>query len=124
MEEHHHETERDTSMRQTLPSPMKRTRTFAAVLLFASAALVMATPGPGRAPTPTPQVSCQFRVLIAYADTARQPTEIRSEILLDRNIAAVDLFDASKATPTLTELQQYHIVMVFANGAFFNATTL
>ena len=108
---------------------MKRTRTFAAVFLFVSAAIacsltVWATPSGPEAPTPTPQISCQFRVLIAYADSGRQPTEIRNEILFDRDVAGVDLFDASKATPTLGQLQQYGIVMVFANGFFSNATML
>jgi hypothetical protein len=82
------------------------------------------TPRPTPTPTPTP-APCQFRVLIAYADfQGRQPTAIRDQILADRDVRAVDLFDASVGTPTLIQLQQYDIVMPFNNGAFFDATIL
>ena len=48
-------------------------------------------------PTPTPTGSptgCQFRVLIAYADIAGQPNELRGQILAEPGVTAVDLFDA------------------------------
>jgi hypothetical protein len=91
-----------------------------------------ATPTPTPIPSPTPTATptpvpgtCQFRVLIAYTDAnGGQPTQLRDEIRADSDVAAVDLFDASKETPTLGQLQQYDIVIAFSNGPFFDATTL
>lgn len=69
-------------------------------------------PTPGPTPTPTPG-PCQYRVLIAYADT-EPPVLLPNEIMAEPDVAAVDLFDASNATPTLQQLQQYDIVFAFS----------
>ena len=75
-------------------------------------------------PTPTPTPGpCQFQVLIVFAD-AGPPTQFQTEIQAEPSVTAVDLFDASNATPTLSELQQYDIVVPFGDTAFFDADTL
>ena len=75
-------------------------------------------------PTPTPTPGpCQFQVLIVFAD-AGPPIQFQTEIQAEPNVTAVDLFDASNATPTLGQLQQYDIVVPFSDLAFFDADTL
>ena len=83
-------------------------------------------PTPTPAPTATPRPdSCRFRVLLAYANANGQPPpQIINEIRADQDVAAVDLFDASAGTPSLTQLQQYDIVMPFSNNRFNNAALL
>ena len=46
---------------------------------------------------------CQFHVLIVYAD-AGPPTQLQSEIQVEPNVVAVDLFDATVGIPTLGQL--------------------
>jgi N-acetylneuraminic acid mutarotase len=80
-------------------------------------------PCPSGTPTPTPTASpsCTpgaFRVLIAYADIAGQPNELRGQILAEPGVTAVDLFDAFSGTPTLAQLQQYNIVFAFSNNGW------
>jgi len=63
--------------------------------------------------TPTASPSCTpslFRVLIVYSDLAGQPSDVRTQILAEPGVTAVDLFDAFVGTPTLGQLQQYTIV--------------
>jgi hypothetical protein len=75
-------------------------------------------------PTPTPTPGpCQFQVLIVFAD-AGPPIQFQTEIQAERGVTAVDLFDASNATPTLGQLQQYDIVVPFGNTMFFDSRTL
>ena len=75
-------------------------------------------------PTPTPPPGpCQFQVLIVYAD-AGPPTQFQAEIQAEPGVAAVDLFDASNATPTLGQLQQYDIVVPFGDTMFLDSRTL
>jgi hypothetical protein len=73
----------------------------------------------GGTPTPTPG-PCQFQVLIVFAD-AGPPTQFQTEIQAEPNVTAVDLFDASNATPTLGQLQQYDIVVPFGDTMFFDS---
>ena len=84
-------------------------------------------------PTPTPTVTptyhstpgpCQFQVLIVYADSEGQPTDLQSQILAEPGVTAVDLFDATAGTPTLAQLQQYDIVVPFSNSSFLDSDTL
>ena len=75
---------------------------------------------PSSTPTPVP---CQFQVLIVYSD-AGPPTQFQTEIQAEAGVTAVDLFDASNATPTLGQLQQYDIVVPFSDTPFFNPDTL
>jgi len=84
----------------------------------ASGPLGVTTPTP--TPTPGP---CQFQVLIVFAD-AVPPTQFQTEIQAEPNVIAVDLFDASNATPTLGQLQQYDIVVAFGNTMFIDSRTL
>lgn len=82
--------------------------------------------GPVGVSTPTPKPTpgpCQFQVLIVYADP-KPPTQLLLEIQAEPNVVAVDLFDASNATPTLGQLQQYEIVVPFSDLAFLDADTL
>jgi len=83
------------------------------------------TSGPlGATPTPTPTPGpCQFQVLIVFAD-AVPPTQFQTEIQVEPNVAAVDLFDASSATPTLGQLQQYDIVVAFGDTMFIDSDAL
>jgi hypothetical protein len=75
-------------------------------------------------PTPTPIPGpCQFQVLVVFAD-AGPPTQFQAEIQVEPGVAAVDLFDASTSTPTLSQLQQYDIVVPFGNTMFFDSRTL
>ena len=75
-------------------------------------------------PTPTPTPGpCQFQVLIVFAD-AGPPIQFQTEIQAEPSVTAVDLFDASNATPTLGQLQQYDIVVPFGNTMFFDSRTL
>jgi cell division septation protein DedD len=62
-------------------------------------------------------------VLIVFAD-AGPPTQFQTEIQAEPGVTAVDLFDASNATPTLGQLQQYDIVVPFGNTMFFDSRTL
>jgi hypothetical protein len=80
------------------------------------------TQDPIAVPTPTPG-PCQFQVLIVFAD-AGPPTQFQTEIQAEPGVTAVDLFDASNATPTLDQLQQYDIVVPFSDTAFFDADAL
>ena len=75
---------------------------------------------PTTTPTPGP---CQFQVLIVYADP-RSADSVSTEIQAEPSVTAVDLFDASIATPTLGQLQQYDIVVPFGDTAFFDSRTL
>ncbi len=80
--------------------------------------------GGGTTPTPTPTPGpCQFHVLIVYADP-KPPTQLQSEIQAEPNVVAVDVFDASVATPTLGQLQQYDIVVPFGDTMFIDSRTL
>src|SRR5262249_32410046 len=80
------------------------------------------SPTPSPTPTPAPG-PCQYRVLIAYADT-EPPVLLPNEILAEPGVAAVDLFDASSATPTLQQLQQYHIVFAFSKTPWNNPVSM
>src|SRR6478752_6409820 len=101
-------------MRQKLLGPLpillkRKQSRIAAALLFAFAALTCGsgllaanpapTPTPTAFPTPSPVPSpspwpCHLRVLIVYADYA-PPTMLKSQILAEPGVTAVDLFDAS-----------------------------
>ena len=67
---------------------------------------------------------CQFRVLIAYADTSGPPTTLQNQILAEPGVTAVDLFDAFSGTPTLAQLEQYDIVVAFSNTAYSDAVAM
>jgi hypothetical protein len=75
---------------------------------------------PTTTPTPGP---CQFQVLIVFADAA-PPAQFQTQIQAEPGVTAVDLFDASNATPTLGQLQQYDIVVPFGDTFFFDADAL
>ena len=68
--------------------------------------------------------ACQLRVLVVYADIGNPPTTLRSEILAEPDVTAVDLFDGNAGTPTLAQLQQYDIVAPFSDNSFANGVTL
>lgn len=110
------------------PTPMATptpSATATAIPTATPTATVSPSTTPGATPTPAPG-QCQYRVLIAYSDYrgTHQPTQMRDEIRADPDVAAIDLFDATVATPTLAKLQQYDIVMLSNNGGFYNPATL
>src|ERR1043166_3025562 len=85
------------------------------------------TPTATATATATASPSCtpsSFRVLIAYADTAGQPTDLQSQILAEPGVTACDFFDAFSSTPTLAQLEQYNIVFAFSNNAWNDATAM
>jgi hypothetical protein len=74
--------------------------------------------------TPSPTAACgSHHVLIAYTDTG-VPTALRTEILAEPGVAAVDLFDAGAGTPTLAQLQQHDIVVPYSNNPFADGVAL
>lgn len=78
-------------------------------------------PTPVPTPTPTPG-PCSFRVLIVYSDG--RPDHLRSQIQAESDVTAVDLFDAFSGTPTVSQLQQCDIVVVYSNTPFQDSVTL
>ena len=78
--------------------------------------------------TPSPSPTCiapgTYRFLLAYADTATPPTTLRTNLLAQSSVGAVDLFDANAGTPTLAQLQQYQVVFTFSNNVYADPTTL
>jgi elongation factor P hydroxylase len=85
---------------------------------------VPAAVAPAQSQLPKFPYSGPFRVLIVYADTDGAPTQLRSQILAEPGVTAVDLFDAFSGTPTLGVLQQYNIVVPFSNSTFQDPITL
>jgi N-acetylneuraminic acid mutarotase len=81
-----------------------------------------ATPG-GASPTPTCPPGGNFRILIVHADTP-DPNTLRTNLLAEPGVTQVDLFNAQNGTPTLGQLQQYNIVVVFSNFPFQDPVTL
>ena len=80
-----------------------------------------ATPTAPATATPTASPTCtpsSFHVLLAYSDIGGPPSTLQSQILAEPGVAAVDLFDASSGTPTLTQLEQYNIVVPFSNNPY------
>jgi len=65
-----------------------------------------------------------YRVLIAYSETGAGPTTLRNQILAEPGVAAVDLFDAGVATPTLAQLANYDVVVAFPNSAYDDPTAM
>ncbi len=65
-----------------------------------------------------------YRVLIAYSETGAGPTTLRNQILAEPGVAAVDLFDAGAATPTLAQLANYDVVVAFPNSAYDDPTAM
>ena len=65
-----------------------------------------------------------YRVLIAYSESSVAPSTLRSQILAEPGVAAVDLFDARVATPTLAQLSSYDVVVAFSNTAYADPTAM
>ena len=63
------------------------------------------------------------RVLLVAGDTSA-PTALRSAILAQPGVSAVDVFAANAGTPTLAQLTAYDIVVAFSNAPFSDAATL
>jgi len=67
--------------------------------------------------------ACPLQVLLVYADSL-PPNILRTRLLADPDVTAVDLFDARADTPTLSELQQYDIVYAFSNDPYADGISL
>ena len=79
---------------------------------------VAAPPPP---PPPPPPPSClSTKILITYADNGNEPEMIRNALLAEPGVTAVDLFDGSNGTPTLTRLLGYKIVMAFGGSGWLH----
>jgi N-acetylneuraminic acid mutarotase len=87
---------------------------------------VTVTPTPILTPSATPTCggTSSIRILIVDADLGGQPTTLRTQLLAEPGVAAVDLFDAANGTPTLAQLQQYTEVIAFSDNAWFDATAM
>ena len=62
-------------------------------------------------------------MLIAYSDIGGPPTTLQNQILAE-GVTAAELFDAFSGTPTLTQLEQYDIVVAFSNDAYNDAVAM
>ncbi len=80
-------------------------------------------PTPTPTPTPTPP-QCTYNVLVVSADCGDPETTLLASLRAEPGIGTVDFFDATIATPTLAQLQQYAIVLAFSNCGYQDATTL
>jgi hypothetical protein len=83
------------------------------------------TPTAAATATPTGSPTCtpSFRVLIAYSDIGGPPTTLQHQILAE-DVTTADLFDAFSGRPTLTQLEQYDIVVAFSNNAYNDAVAM
>jgi hypothetical protein len=68
-------------------------------------------------------LACPLRILLVYADSI-PPDILRTRLLADPDVTAVDQFDARADTPTLSELQQYDIVYAFSNDPYADGASL
>ncbi|MEW6758696.1 MAG: Ig domain-containing protein, partial [Acidobacteriota bacterium] len=64
-----------------------------------------------------------INVLLAMADDGTGEP-LRSQILAYADIGTVDVFDTRSATPTLPQLQAYHVVVVWTNYTVYDRTAL
>jgi stigma-specific protein Stig1 len=65
------------------------------------------------------------KVLLVYAvPVAAWATEVQGKLQAFPDFAAVDLFNAQTATPTLAQLQAYQVIMVFSDTPFVDPVTL
>lgn len=65
----------------------------------------------------------QYRILIVYSDYGA-PGNLRSALLAEANVSVVDYFNAINATPSLSTLQQYQIVVTYSNLQYADNVTL
>ena len=79
---------------------------------------------PTATPTPIQHGACyNLHILIAYADVT-VPSALRTALLTQPQVAAVDYFDASNGTPTLAQLENYQIVVPFSSIQYQDNVTL
>ena len=65
-----------------------------------------------------------MKILIIYADGHIFPEQLRHSIMMQAGVGQVDAFDGQNATPSLSQLMFYDVVVVFSNYGFANATIL
>ncbi|MEO5721921.1 MAG: hypothetical protein ABIR71_10680 [Chthoniobacterales bacterium] len=65
-----------------------------------------------------------YRVLIVYSESSVAPATLRNQILAEPGVAAVDLFVARTATPTLAQLSSYDVVVAFSNTTYDDAAAM
>jgi uncharacterized MnhB-related membrane protein len=65
-----------------------------------------------------------YRVLVVSVDCDNADNNLRAILRAEPGISAADFFDAYGGTPTLAELQQYDIALVFCNCIPQDQTTL
>ncbi|MBI4265125.1 MAG: prealbumin-like fold domain-containing protein [Acidobacteria bacterium] len=64
------------------------------------------------------------KILLLYADTLARAQDVQSKLVGTGDFAAVDLFNVSSATPSLSALAGYQAVLVWSNLAFANPDAL
>jgi N-acetylneuraminic acid mutarotase len=65
-----------------------------------------------------------LKTLIIYADAGTVPKGLQFALLGQGGVAQVDVFNGETGTPSLAQLQNYHIVIPFSNSAFYNSAAL
>ncbi|HEY2432043.1 MAG TPA: HYR domain-containing protein [Vicinamibacterales bacterium] len=64
------------------------------------------------------------KVLIVAAEDPAFVTDVRAKLVNTHQLTAVDVFDASVATPTLDELRPYDAVLTWSNSSYLDADAL
>jgi hypothetical protein len=66
----------------------------------------------------------RLKILIIYADGHHIPHQLRSNLKHQPGVLQVDVFDGESDTPSLSQLQNYNMVISFSNSLFSDATIL
>ena len=80
-----------------------------------------------RTTTPSPSPTCggpgTYRILLAYSDVGA-PNTLRTNLLAQAGVSAVDFFNVGSGTPTLAYLQQYDLVLVYPYSTYQDPNAL
>ena len=72
-------------------------------------------------PTPSGAAAADYDVIIVFADCGDEPTQLAADLEADPDVATVELFDAEGATPTLEELEPFHLVISMSDCTYADA---
>jgi hypothetical protein len=81
-------------------------------------------PPPPPPPPPPPGPCNSTKVLLAYADIGGTPDNLTADLLAEPGVTQVDQFDAFSGTPTLSQLEDYKVVVPFSNNGWFDANAM
>lgn len=80
-----------------------------------------AAPTPTPTPSPTPALGIKVLLLNADYDSGEP---IRTQLLAFGDINPCDVFDARYATPSITELQAYDVVITWSNYQYYDSAAI